>query len=195
MRRIAFLTTLAAGLVAVAFAAGGPVPRKAPEFAILQPNNGPQTLLSSYKGKVVAMAFMYTTCPHCQKTAGILAQVQKEYAAKGVQILGVTFDQAAAANVKQFDAVFVKGAFPVGYSQDDVVRRFLGLTADEPYFVPILVFIDKTGMIRSEYIGDEQFLGNQEVNIRKELDKLLKMGGAPASATSRTNAAAKPAAQ
>ncbi len=40
--------------------------------------------------------------------------------------------------------------------------------------MPILVFIDKRGMIRSQYIGDETFLSHQETNIRAEIDKFLK---------------------
>jgi hypothetical protein len=50
--------------------------------------------------------------------------------------------------------------------------------------VPILVFIDKRGMIRSQYIGDEKFLAHQEVSIRAEIDKMLK------STTTTTSAAA-----
>ena len=44
--------------------------------------------------------------------------------------------------------------------------------------MPILVFIDKTGAIRSQYIGDEKFLQNQELNIRAEIDRYLKAGPA-----------------
>ena len=43
----------------------------------------------------------------------------------------------------------------------------------------MLVFIDKTGNVRSQYIGDEKFLGDQEKNIRNEIDWLLKGGTGP----------------
>ena len=62
---------------------------------MIQMPTNKQLLLSSFRGKTVVMAFMFTTCPHCQKMAGILAQIQKEYADKGVQVLGVTFDPGA----------------------------------------------------------------------------------------------------
>ena len=68
----------------------------------------------------------------------------------------------------------------MGYSEQGPVLEFLQHPIDEPYFVPILVFIDRRGTIRSQYIGDETFLSHQEVNIRAEIDKVLKMG-APAS--------------
>ncbi|MES1261370.1 MAG: TlpA disulfide reductase family protein [Acidobacteriota bacterium] len=153
------------------------VPRKAPEFVIQSPE-GKQQLLSSYRGKTVVLSLMFTTCPHCQKTAGLLSGIQKEYEGKGVQVLGATFDSGAAFRVQQFNKMFGV-TYPCGYSTEDAVRQFLGLTKDEPYFVPILVFIDKTGSIRSQYIGDEKFLANQDVNIRAELDKILK--GSPSS--------------
>ena len=162
---------MVAGLTGVmAFAA--PVPRKAPEFVIVSPD-GKQQLLSSWRGKTVVLALMYTTCPHCQKTAGVLSGVQREYENKGVQVLGATFDSGAAFRVQQFNKMFGV-TFPCGYSNEEAVRQFLGLSKDEPYFVPILVFIDKAGTVRSQYIGDEKFLTNQEVSIRAELDKLMK---------------------
>ena len=42
-----------------------PVLRKSPEF-VIKFNDGHQMLLSSLKGKVVALLMVHTTCPHCQ---------------------------------------------------------------------------------------------------------------------------------
>jgi peroxiredoxin len=175
-------TSLIAGSVFAAEAAkkGPVVPRKAAEFAF-QMMDGPQQLLSMYKGKTIVLALMYTTCPHCQKTAQVLSKVQTEYAAKGVQVLGAVFDQGAAGRVQQFNKSLGLN-FPVGYSDQGAVLEFLQHPIDEPYFVPILVFIDKRGTLRSQYIGDETFLSNQEVNIRAEIDKLLKPAAAAPTA-------------
>ncbi|MDP9170992.1 MAG: TlpA family protein disulfide reductase [Acidobacteriota bacterium] len=166
MRRAFVVSLLAVG----AFAAQ--TPRPAPDFAIQVPG-GPPQLLSAYKGKTIVLAFMYTTCTHCQKTAGELSEIQKEYAARGVQVLGVTFDLEAAKRVKGFNKVFGV-TFPCGYSAEKPVLQFLQQPASEPYFVPILVFIDRNFQIRSQYIGDEKFLGNIPVTVRAELDGLLK---------------------
>jgi thiol-disulfide isomerase/thioredoxin len=170
-------------LTVVLFAA--PVPRKAAEFAIHMPD-GKQLLLSSYRGKTVVLALMHTTCPHCQKTAPLLSDIQKEYANKGVQVLGATFDADAPRNIANFDLMFAKG-FPCGYSSSDAVLTFLQQPATKPPFVPIMVFIDKTGMIRSVKMVTEDskddapeqlFFQKPEINIRAELDKMLK--GEPA---------------
>jgi thiol-disulfide isomerase/thioredoxin len=151
---------------------GPAIPRKADEF-VFNYVGGPQQLLSMYKGKTIVLALMFTTCPHCQKTAQLLTQFQKEYAAKGVQILGAVFDQAAKSRVQQFNRELGLN-FPVGYSEQGPVLEFLKLPPNDPYFVPILVFIDRRGTVRSQYVGDETFLSHQEVNIRAEIDKMLK---------------------
>jgi thiol-disulfide isomerase/thioredoxin len=181
MRKLLAFALLA--VPALTFAGAPHLPRKAPEFAIQMPD-APQVLLSSFKGKVVVMAMMYTTCPHCQHTAQVLSKVKTEYEGKPVQILGVTFDSGAAFRVQQFNKMFGVN-FPTGYSTEAVVRPFVELGPTEPYFVPMLIFIDKAGMIRSQYIGDENFLGNQEVNIRAEIDKLLKGAAGSTSASAK----------
>jgi peroxiredoxin len=181
MRKLFILIGLATALFAADAPKKGPVvPRKAAEFVFLNPG-APQQLLSMYKGKTIVLAFMYTTCPHCQKTAVVLAKVQDEYKAKGVQVLGAVFDRDAAAHAQQFHQQLGLN-FPVGYSDTAPVLEFLQHPIDEPYFVPILVFIDKNGTIRGEYIGDETFLSKQEVNIRAEIDKMLKTGAPVAAA-------------
>ena len=55
------LGATAAGFSLEAFTA--PVPRKAAEVTITM-NSGEQLLLSSLRGKVVALEFLLTTCPH-----------------------------------------------------------------------------------------------------------------------------------
>lgn len=171
MRRIAFTFALAAALFAVV-AEAATLPRKAPEFVIQNPG-GRQDLLSSYRGKAVVFAFMFTTCQHCQHTAGVLAQVQKEYGPKGAQVLGAIFNPEAQFQVQQFNKMFGVN-FPCGYTNPKAVNDFIQQPPNEPPFVPILVFIDRKGMIRSQYVGDENFLRDQEKNIRAELDKLLR---------------------
>jgi peroxiredoxin len=175
MRKLLVLMAVAGSLVAgtaPAPARAPAVPRKAAEF-VFNNVDGPQQLLSMYKGKTIVLALMFTTCPHCQKTAQLLTQIQKEYAAKGVQILGAVFDKGAKDRVQQFNKQLGL-SFPVGYSEQPQVLEFLQLPPNDPYFVPALVFIDKRGTIRSQYVGDETFLSHQEVNIRAEIDKMLK---------------------
>ena len=169
---------------------GSTTPRPSGEF-VIHMTDGSQKLLSSYRGKMVVMAFMFTTCTHCQHTAGILAKVQTEYGAKGVQVLGVTIDPGAKEGIPAF--LKITGAnFPVGYSDQPQALKFLHAPTDG-WFVPMLAFIDAAGTVRSQYVvldsGDasSKFLEDQDVNIRKEIDKYLK----PAAHTTAAKQAPK----
>jgi len=165
-------------------------PRKADEFVVHTPG-GADKLLSSYQGKVVVLAFMYTTCSHCQHTAGVLAKIQTAYAGKDVQILGVTFDPDAKTAVASFIKMFGVN-FPCGWSTPDQVKKFLHIGPNVDYFVPMLAFLDRNGTIRSQYIvtdvdsAAEGFLDEQETTIPKEIDKLLKIP--PAAVTTAKQA-------
>ena len=59
MRRSLALIALGLGLI-LGSAFAQPVPRPSPEFVINMPN-GSQLLLSQYTGKVVVLAFLFTT--------------------------------------------------------------------------------------------------------------------------------------
>ena len=151
------------------------IPRKAPELVIQLP--GKQLLLSNYKGYTCVLAFMSTTCPHCQHLATVMAQLQPEFAPKGVQMLGVVFNPEATVELPTFAAMYAHGAFPVGMSTDPVVADFV----QHPpgiHYIPMLVFIDKTGVIRSQHLAatdSNYFKEDSEVqNIKADLEKILK---------------------
>src|ERR1700689_3866510 len=89
---------LLAALGISAFAAPPVVPRPAKELEIVEPG-GKHDLLTSYKGKVVVVQFLYTTCPHCQAYSQLLTKLQGEYGTKGFQCLGAAFNEADNAMV------------------------------------------------------------------------------------------------
>ena len=64
-------------MLAASLSALSPVPRKSPEFTILAPS-GQRTLLSSLKGKVVLIEFLWTNCPHCQRASRTIAKLHQE---------------------------------------------------------------------------------------------------------------------
>jgi thiol-disulfide isomerase/thioredoxin len=178
MTRPVFLTLLTAAAMFAADVTPGPqaqIPRKAPELYIqLQ---GKQIQLSQYRGYVCAVAFMSTTCPHCQHLAQVLTGIQQEYASKGVQVLGVVFNPEAVTDYVNFGAVFARNMFPVGMSTDAIVASFV----QHPpgiHYIPMMAFIDKQGVIRSQHLGinDKEYFDEKvEVqNIRNDLDKILK---------------------
>ena len=80
-----------AGILLAAMAHAAEVPRPSPDFAINTVDGAPLQV-SQYKGKVVALVFILTTCPHCQKTVGYLSTMQKEYGPRGLQVLASAVD-------------------------------------------------------------------------------------------------------
>lgn len=155
------------------------LPRTAPEFTV-NLTNGQKLLLSQYKGKAVVLAFILTYCPHCQKTVGFLIKDQNEYGPRGLQVLTAAIEQGAAGAVPNFVKQF-NPPFPVGYAKVEPSLDFLQHpTAVIPH-MPILAFIDRQGMVRAQYEGDnDQFFGDrQDQNLRGEIEKLLT-SGAPA---------------
>lgn len=168
-----FRPSLAAlALVFVGLASAQQVPRPAGEFAISMVN-GKQILLSQYSGKVVLLAFMFTTCPHCQHTSQILSGIQNEYSSQGLHIVGAFFNDNAAQLIPGFVTQF-QPAFPVGYATRDQVNEYLQHAPGKPTYVPELVFIDRNRQIRGQFTGTDDFFKDQEKNIRAMVEMLLK---------------------
>lgn len=169
---------LALSLSSVSIWAQPPTPRKAPELTIVEPG-GKQTLLSSYKGKVVLLAFIFTTCPHCQAECGVLTKLQGELGNKGFQPLAVAFNENAGMLVSSFIQNF-RPSFPVGYAGRQTVTDYLQLddTGKVAWMVPQIVLIDRKGMIveQSSPKGTEEL--QEEGSLRQKITDLLKGGKA-----------------
>ena len=166
MNRIVVLSLLAVA------AWGQQTPRPAPEFVIHRVG-APDLKLSAYKGKVVVLALLNTGCTHCQHFAQQLAVYQKEYGSKGVQVLAAVFDKDAKAGLATFRDKYVQG-FPIGYSDEATVMSWLTQPTEQGYFVPIVVFINRRGVIESQHLGDDNLFQDPDANIRHKLDRMLK---------------------
>jgi peroxiredoxin len=164
------------------------IPRPAPDYSIQLPN-GQKVSLSQYKGKVVVLEFLLTTCSHCQKTGQILAQLHKELGPKGFQPIGAAINDNP--DIPGFLQI-TKGNYPVGVAQRDTVYGFLQHSIMSPnLMMPQMVIIDRNGVIQEQYAGTEPYFQDQEKNIRASVEKLLGAKAAPASTVKP--GAAKPA--
>ena len=173
------LTTFAvfAALGLSAFAAP-PVPRPAKELEVIEPS-GKHDLLTSYRGKVVVVQGLFTTCPHCQKYSQLLTKIQGEFGPKGFQALGVAFNEEAnAGTVANYINQFKIG-FPIGPSSRDTVLSFLGFSVMDRLVVPQIVLIDKKGQIREQTEANPAgpMPLQDEAHLRSSIEKLLAEGG------------------
>jgi thiol-disulfide isomerase/thioredoxin len=170
------------------FAADGPAPRKAPELAFTLPGVGPK-LLSQYRGKVVAIEFIMTTCPHCQAAAKVMTQYQKDYGSRGYQSIDLAINvlannatpAAASQQVSAFASTY--GAeFPVGFLPQDQMMSFMGFSIMDRMVVPQIVLIDRKGFIHYQTpaeSGEEWDKVMNEAAMREHIEQLL----GPASST------------
>lgn len=162
-------------VVLAAFASAQQIPRPAPEFQIQMPG-GKKIQLSSYKGKPVVLAFILTTCSHCQYTTGLLVKLQNEFSLRGLQVLECAVNSGADVLVPGFVQQF-KTNFPVGYNfdQDYLLGQFLQHNMNKVPSMPMLVFIDRKGIIRAQYEGQDDFISSpkQEENLRAEIQKIV----------------------
>ena len=132
--------------------AGAPVPRPSKEFTVATPQ-GQQILVSSLKGKVCVVQFLFTWCPHCQAFSQMLTQLNTEYGPRGFQALGVAFDDDdGKMPLKDKVTGYTKqyAGFPVGVSSRTPVLSYLGISELERIGVPQIVVIDRKGVIREQ---------------------------------------------
>jgi thiol-disulfide isomerase/thioredoxin len=182
--RIAPISALLVSTFAVTLTvqAAAPVPRPTKEFTIVLPS-GKQTLLSSYRGKVVMMAFMFTTCPHCQALSKVITKLQGELGPRGFQAVGAVFNDEVTtpnnASNAQVTANFVNQfqvGFPVGYAPRESVLSYLGVSDIESWVVPQIAIIDRKGMVRAQSAARGTTELQTEDYLRKYLGELLSEG-------------------
>jgi peroxiredoxin len=151
--------------------------RPAPELSARLPD-GRKLLLAKYRGKVVALSFIYTTCPHCRHALQTLNKLQKEYGPRGFQSLGVAFNDDAAKSLSGFlKQSGIQYPFATCGAMD--LFDFLNIPAQN-VDLPQLIFIDRKGMIREYFDGSDPFFADEEKNMRATIEKLLNEPAAKA---------------
>jgi thiol-disulfide isomerase/thioredoxin len=155
--------------------AASPVPRPAQQLDIVD-GAGKHQLLSNYKGKVVVVQFLLTTCPHCQKFSQVLTKLQNEYGAKGFQALGAAVNEATPDMAKQYAAQYAPN-FPVGPLNHDFVYSFMAFSIMERPGFPQIAVVDRKGQIREQTsTANEPQALQDEMHLRGLVEKLLAEG-------------------
>lgn len=168
---VAVLSFSSATLVA----ADTPALRKAPELTFSIPGQG-QKQLSDYRGKVVALEFIFTTCPHCQAASRLMSKLQDEYGSRGLQVIDLAINPNADLLVENFAKDF-HTTFPVGWTTVQQMQAFMGFAADARYVVPQLALIDRKGYIHYQTpfsSNDDNWTKlMSETAIRQHIEELI----------------------
>jgi peroxiredoxin len=148
-----------------------PVLRPAPDITVIEPS-GAKTTLSSLKGRVVVLDFIFTNCPHCQAEGQMLTRLYKEMQPKGLQVLSIAVNDNAAVLVPGYVQQF-SVPYPVGYAPRETLLKYMGFSEMDLWVVPQVVVIDRKGMVRAQtpVKGDPHL--QSETDMRDLLTKLL----------------------
>lgn len=174
MRRLSLIAFLVFALVRLD---AGEVSRPCPDFTVALPD-GSNIDLKKYRGKVVTLEVMLTTCPACQRCALVIQKLYDELGPGGYQPLAVAINEGAARDVPPYVRA-LKIHYPVGTAESLKAREFLQHPPYKTMYVPQLVFIDRKGIIRAQYTGTDDFFRNEESNVRAMVKKLLGEKVAP----------------
>ena len=174
-------------LLGLSAQAAAPVPRPAKEFTVATPQ-GQQILISSLKGKVAVVQFLFTWCPHCQAFSKVLTQLNTEYGPRGFQALGVAFNDQPDSpedKIPLKDKVLAYSkeyaGFPVGVSNRSAVLSYLGISELERIGVPQIIIIDRKGVIREQSTSQGGGPLGDPAHLKPLIESLLAEG-APAKA-------------
>jgi len=167
----------ATALFAAAFLTPGlfaaDAPRRAPGFSLPDVKTQ-QHDLADYRGRVVVLEFMQTTCPHCAAFTSILSQVEQKYGNK----------VAVVSIVNPPDDPNKVSAYISGHRIDYPILLDCGQVAfsyvqKSSFDLPGVYLIDGSGMIRNHWeyspTARDIFEGN---GLIPEIDKLMA-GSAP----------------
>jgi thiol-disulfide isomerase/thioredoxin len=163
----------------------GPTPRPANELAFTLSDGSPG-LLSHYRGKVVALQFILTTCSHCQAASQMLTRLQSEYGARGFQALDLAINgrdegrdpKAATSLVEQFVRNFSVG-FPVGWITREQMAPFMQFSVVSRTMVPQLALIDRKGNLRYQTPPSADSDLSSEPVLRSHIQELLAEDASP----------------
>jgi peroxiredoxin len=155
------------------------VPRKSPEFTIFEPS-GKETTLSSFKGKVIVIEFLFLKSAHCLRVAQTLNLLHRELGPQGFQPVGIAFGPDADMQRVTYLAEDFKLTYPVGYASFDKVDNYLARESNEILNVPQIIVIDRAGVIRAQSgrKGGNPTL-ESENSLRSLVDGLLKEEAPP----------------
>ena len=123
--------------------------------------------LSAYRGNVVVLNFWASWCIPCREEHAALSAVAREYAGRGVQFLGTSYNDAPATAVRWIEAM---GGQPYPTLLDPGSRTAIDYGL---YGVPETFFIGRDGRVAYKHVGPVSVS-----LLRQKIDSLRALSGA-----------------
>jgi peroxiredoxin len=156
--------------------------KAAPNFT-LKDTTGKKVTLAGYKGKAVIIDFWATWCAPCKVEIPWLEKLHDQYAAQGLEILGVSEDDLdlddQAKLLKEKKDIADSAArlhinYPVLIDDNNVAKPYGGIDA-----LPTTFFVDRNGKVVATTVG----LADRD-EIEADIKKALGSGAPPAGGQS-----------
>jgi thiol-disulfide isomerase/thioredoxin len=112
-------------------------------------DNQQRARLIDYKGKVVVLDFYATWCEPCRAETPRLVQLHKQFAAQGLQVIGLNVGGAddraeVPAYAKEFGI-----EYPLAFPDDEFADAYLGDNQN----IPQAFVFDRTGNLVKRFVG------------------------------------------
>jgi cytochrome c biogenesis protein CcmG/thiol:disulfide interchange protein DsbE len=133
----------------------------APEFSMPLLDGSGEFSLAAQRGQIVVLNFWGSWCLECQTEAPQLEQISQQYAAQGVQVVGVDFrdtERKALEFIDQYSLTYTNG-FDVG----ERITELYNVTGAPETFI-----IDRNGDIAHFFLGPVS-----APELQEKLDALL----------------------
>ena len=114
-----------------------------------------------------------TSCQDCVAVLHLMDGIQKQYAARGLQVVGAAGDEQAKFLLGAFIARY-RPTFPIGYLSEPEIKKLADITpTDQHAMAPILMFIDRWGMVREQFFGNHPIFKSPEKSLKSVTEAML----------------------
>jgi len=103
--------------------------------------------LADYEDKVLFLNFWATWCGPCRQEIPDFIEVYETYKEQGLEIIGVSVDNAGIQKVIQFVEINEIN-YPIAMYTQDILNDY-----QPGQFIPTTIIIDREGNIRRKHIG------------------------------------------
>ncbi len=131
--------------------------------------DGQPIKLSDYAGKVLVVDMWATWCPPCREEIPHLVEVSKQYAGRGVEVIGLDIDPAQddAETVRNFAKQF-KVNYKIGWAEQDIALALMNGEGS----IPQTLVISRDGRVLAHFRGYSAALTPGKMNAA--IDEAVK---------------------
>ena len=119
--------------------------RRAPGFCLID-STGQWRDLADYRGKLVILEFMQTTCPHCAIFANILKEAQQKYGDRIAIVAMATAPDTPATMIQYVNSRNL--TYPLLLDQGQAIASYVRKNSLD---FPTVYLIDANGMIAAQF--------------------------------------------